>query len=115
MSIWQDTKWFYFEDGSNPYGVLGNRQDLFFKMVISWQPEMKDNDHFICSKPTKAYYEPVSYQFKKEALAEFAKEWQRAASELSMSYEDLMYWGSFFTKYGKRYGLLSEFHTNGIC
>ena len=111
----EHTKWFYFEDGSNPYGILGSRQDLFFKMVVSWQPEMIDNDHFKCVTPTEAYHRPVSYQFKKSALVEFAKEWQRAQSETASSYEDLIWWSSFFEKYGKKYGCLTEFHENGIC
>jgi len=115
MNDFENTKWFYFDDGSNPYGILGSRQDLFFKMVVSWQPEMKNNDHFICHTPTKAYHEPVDYKFKKEALCEFAKEWQRVQSDIESSYEDLMWWGNFFEKYGKKYGLLTEFHENGIC
>ena len=56
----EHTKWFHFEDGSNPYGILGGRQDLFFKMVVSWQPEMINNSTFKCpEKPTEAYYHPV--------------------------------------------------------
>ena len=112
----EHTKWFHFEDGSNPYGILGGRQDLFFKMVVSWQPEMINNSTFKCpEKPTEAYYHPVSYQFKKAALVEFAKEWQRAQSNISSSYEDLIWWQAFFDKYGKKYGCLTEFHENGIC
>ena len=116
MSDFSNTKWFYFEDGSNPYGVLGSRQDLFFKMVVSWQPEMIDADRFqFPKKPTAAYYKPQGYQFKKAALVEFAKEYQRKASEIALSYEDLAFFGSFFEKYGRKYGLLTEFHENGIC
>lgn len=116
MSVFENTKWFYFENGSNPYGVLGNRPDLLFKMIVSWQPEMIDNDRFKCpEKPTEAYYHAVSYQFKKSALVEFAKEWQRAQSNISSSYEDLMFWQNFFETYGKKYGCLTEFHENGIC
>jgi len=110
-----NTKWFYFDDGANPYGILGSRQDLLFKMIVSWQPEMIDNDRFQCHEPTEAYHRPVSYQFKKNALVEFAKEWQRCNSQISSSYEDLMFWGNFFETYGKKYGCLTEFHENGIC
>lgn len=30
-------------------------------------------------------------------------------------WSDLATWGEFFAKYGKRYGLMREFHENGIC
>ena len=50
-----------------------------------------------------------------EELVEFAKAYQIRTSELSMSYEDLAIFGSFFEKYGEKFGVLDEFHENGIC
>lgn len=51
----------------------------------------------------------------REDIVEFAKEYQRKTSELSMSYEELAIFGSFFEKYGEKFGVLDEFHENGIC
>ena len=114
--MWHKTKWFHFENGSNPYGVWGDRMDEFFRMIIAWQPRMTDANSFECPKePTRAYSETVDYQFRKSALRDFAIEWQRAVGDISMSYDELAWYEEFFTKYGKRYGLLREFHENGIC
>lgn len=116
MGKWYDTKWFDFEDGSNPYGVWGDRMDEFFRMVVAWQPSVIGVNSFKCPKePTEAYYHSVDYQFKKSALRDFAIEWQSEISNFNISYEDLAWYEEFFTKYGKRYGLLREFHENGIC
>jgi len=105
--------WFHFDNGSNPYGV---KTDLeLFKMIIAWNVTMTTTKSFQCHSETPAYYKPTDYNFKKNGLREFAKEYQRGSSELSMSYEDLAFWGAFFGKYGKKYGLLTEFHENGIC
>lgn len=109
------TKWFYFKDGSNPYGVWDRNE--FFKMIVAWNPEMIDNDTFRCNEPTTAYYKPVDYRFKQSALRDFAIEWQsRFGSGDFVSYwSDCAEWSDFFTYYGKRYGLLTEFKENGIC
>ena len=34
---------------------------------------------------------------------------------VSISWEELAIFSDFFTKYGKRYGLLTEFRENGVC
>ena len=95
---------FHFDGGQNPYGIFRERTDEFFRMIIAWQPTMTGAHSFDCPvQPTKAYYEKVSYDFKKEALREFAKEYQRASSDFVMSYDDLAFYSDFFSKYGKRY------------
>lgn len=48
-------------------------------------------------------------------LIDFAKEYQFKSSELSLSYEELAFFGDFFEKYGTKYGVIDEFHENGIC
>ena len=48
-------------------------------------------------------------------LIDFAKEYQFKSSELSLSYEELAFFGDFFENYGTKYGVIDEFHENGIC
>lgn len=108
------TKWFEFKDGSNPYGVWDNRQDEFFKMVTAWNIRIRNNNNFICYEPTQAYYRTQNYNFYKEALRNFAIQWQGAQADLTISYEELAWYQTFFETYGKRYGLLREFRENGI-
>lgn len=109
-------KWFYFADGSNPYGIFENRLDLFFKMIVAWAPTIIDSDHFDCPiNPRLAYYKAVPYSVKKDALREFAVEYQTRFGEFISSYEDIAWFSKFFETYGKKYGLLREFRENGIC
>ena len=56
-----------------------------------------------------------NYQEKKEEARNKAIDWQRWASEVSMSWGECAYWGDYFTRLGRRYGLLREFHEEGIC
>ena len=63
------------------------------------------------------YYESLDQenQLTKEDLIEFAKAYQVRSSELSMSYEDLALFGTAFERLGQKFGVLDEFHENGIC
>lgn len=63
------------------------------------------------------FYELLDEENKltSEELVEFAKSYQIRTSELSLSYEDLAIFGSFFEKYGEKFGVLDKFHENGIC
>lgn len=113
---WNGSKVFYFQDGSNPYIVWDLNE--FFKMIVAWNPEMLDNDTFRCPKePTTAYYNPVDYNFKKDALRSFAIEWQTrfGSGDFTSYWSDCAEWSEFFTIYGKKYGLMKEFKENGIC
>ena len=56
-----------------------------------------------------------TYLANKKAARNEAMEWQTWASEVSMSWGECAYWGDYFTRLGRRYGLLREFHDNGIC
>ena len=56
-----------------------------------------------------------TYQENKKAARQEAIEWQNWASEVSMSWGECAYWNEHFERLGRRYGLLREFHENGIC
>lgn len=56
-----------------------------------------------------------NYQIQKEKAREKAIDWQyNFANNPNISYSELAYWTDYFTKLGKRYGLLEEFRENGI-
>ena len=49
-----------------------------------------------------------------EEARQYAIEWQRWASEQSLSYGELAEWGGIFTELGERFNLTEEFKENGI-
>ena len=55
------------------------------------------------------------YKERKEEIRQQAIDWQLDFNNHNYSYYDLMMWGDYFYKNGKRYGLLKEFKENGIC
>lgn len=57
----------------------------------------------------------MSYNEKKQLVRQEAINWQKEAAEISMSYSELAEAQSYFERLGRRYGLLREFHENGIC
>lgn len=116
------TRWFHFDNGSNPYGVYGHCLSEFFNMLLGWNVTVEPNTHtkgcsFQCHEE-RPYYKNTKvadYEYRKQTLRDFAIEWQAKFADCTYSYEDLAWWSNFFTKYGKKYGLLTEFHENGIC
>lgn len=55
------------------------------------------------------------YYEKKEKIRQQAIDWQLDFENHNYSYYELMQWGDYFYKMGKRYGLLKEFRENAIC
>lgn len=55
----------------------------------------------------------TNYEKRKEEIREQAKEWQ--ASEKIYSWGEIAEKEDYFYTQGKKYGLLREFHENGIC
>lgn len=54
------------------------------------------------------------YQRRKAAVQQEAIEWQRNFPEQGYYWSDIAYWGEYFERLGRRYGLLTEFRENGI-
>lgn len=54
------------------------------------------------------------YQMQKERVRKIAIEWQANFDKNSYSYSDLVKWQNYFSKAGKRYGLIKEFKENAI-
>ena len=57
----------------------------------------------------------MTYQQGKERARERAIEWQLDYNNHNYSYGELADFYEYFRRLGKRYGLLREFHENGIC
>ena len=53
-------------------------------------------------------------QLKEEARQE-AIDWQLDFANHNYSWGEIAFYGDYFYKKGKRYGLLKEFRENGIC
>lgn len=54
------------------------------------------------------------YQQQKERYRQLAIDWQIEFSENDHYMSEYAYWGDYFTKVGKRFGLLKEFRENAI-
>ena len=54
------------------------------------------------------------YQKRKAAARERAIEWQAEFPEHNYSWGELAYYGAYFTKQARKYGLTAEFRENGI-
>lgn len=55
-----------------------------------------------------------NYSKRKEEVRDLAINWQAECGEKNYSWSELADWGDFFTRLGRRYGLLREFRENGI-
>lgn len=56
-----------------------------------------------------------SYESRKADVREKAITWQALVGESDLSMGELQDWYDYFDIMGRRYGLLTEFHENGIC
>lgn len=56
-----------------------------------------------------------TYKEKKETLEQQAVEYSYSWYDNILSWSELAELDEYFSKYGKRYGLLKEFHENAIC
>lgn len=56
----------------------------------------------------------MSYAERKAKTRDEAIEWQNEFSKEDHYMSEHAYWGNYFEKLGKRYGLLREFRENGI-
>ena len=54
------------------------------------------------------------YQRAKERVRNKAVEWQHSFDNHNYSYCEIAYWGDYFERLGKRYGLVREYRENGI-
>lgn len=63
----------------------------------------------------KKIHNATLYAEGKERARQEAIEWSSDFANHNYSWSDLAEWGDYFTRLGKRYGLMKEFHENGIA
>ena len=102
---------FEFDDGSNPYISITNK--ALFWMIRHYDVEQIGNKSFRVHGvlPKERY----TKDYNRDVVRNFAIEWQRSFEKFNYSWGDIADWEDFFRDYGKKYGLLTEFHENCIC
>lgn len=53
--------------------------------------------------------------FTQDEARQYAIDWQSWSAEQSLSYGELAEWQGMFEELGRKFDLLEEFTTNGIC
>lgn len=104
-----------FLNGSNPYISFTDKN--FFEFVKNYDLEMIGKDCFVATEKQflSCKGNISNYAKAKAALQEFATEFSNRQGDFSMSWCEICEWTSFFSTYGKKYGLLREFRENGLC
>lgn len=57
----------------------------------------------------------MTYRDKQQAARNKAIDWQSKAATKDYSYSELAEWQSYFEQLGRKYGVLREYRSNGIC
>lgn len=101
----------YYElEGKEHFGV-------YFKNIYGYTQWCEDTFSPECEdiKVLDFRLKGKTYKEKKASLEELAKDWQSNFCYLGWSYSELATICDYFSKNGKKYGLLNVFKENGIC
>lgn len=101
---------YYETDGKEKFSI-------YYKNVNGFREWQKDTFSPTCENITILDFKigGKTYQEKKNNLEDLAKDWQLNFAALPWSYSELYEINNYFQENAKRYGLLKEFHENGIC
>ena len=106
---------FSFENGSNPY--IATTMENTFRMIVKYSCDFASSYYsagrFIVCEKERNWKRKRRSDYK-AILQNLAIDWSHKKHEVE-NLETLNYWSEFFYQYGKRYGLLKEFHENCIC
>lgn len=91
---------------------LADEANTFKLFCKYYTTQLNENTFIICGK--REYNGKPNYGTRKLILRSIAIDWQNDFNRFNYSYEELATYTHFFTEYGKRYGLLTEFAENGI-
>lgn len=84
-----------------------------FKLFCKYYTTQLDENTFIVHEK-REYNGKPNYETRQLILRSIAVDWQNDFNRFNYDWVECAAWASFFTKYGKRYGLLTEFTENGI-
>lgn len=102
---------FEFANGSNPYITKTNK--AFFEVLCKYNLTQIDCNCFRVDAKRPSFER--TYNSLKEIVRDFAVDWQGSFADMVYGYGELADWQDFFSEYGRKYGLLREFHENAIC
>lgn len=108
------TTYFEFYDHSNPY-IITDNQRLFEILRKYYYTQTGENIFYIEGLREWNGKPKYNRENNKMLLRAIAQQWQEDFANFNYSYSDLAKWQNFFEEYGKKYGLLKEFHENAIC
>lgn len=108
---------FTFKDGSNPYIVVTNK--AFFDIISKYYVKQIDDNNFLvdgklCVWTVHTNRKLSARERAKTVIRDFAIQWQCDSAYMNYSYGEMLDWQSFFSEYGRKYGLIREFRENGI-
>lgn len=108
------TTHFEFYDHRSPY-ITTNNQTLFEILRKYYYTQTGENSFYIEGLREWNGKPKYNRENNKMLLEAIAQQWQADFVNFNYSYSDLVGWQNFFEEYGKKYGLLKEFHENAIC
>ncbi len=105
-----------FKDGSNPYIATTNA--AFWFMINRYSVEQTGDCFFTVNSElqllTVKHGKMSARDRAKAVLRDFAIQWQYDFANFNYSCGELLDWQSFFSEYGRKYGLIREFRENCI-
>lgn len=114
--------WFHYDNGANPYGIILDHEKgykLFTDMITAYNCEIIPNSEFVDGFSMQVHErinnKLSAYNDRKEAIRNFAIEYQYATGDMRQSWYGVSTWSDYFATMGKKYGLLREFRENAIC
>lgn len=106
--------YFEFYDHRNPY-ITTNNKNLFEILRKYYYIQTGENSFYIEGLREWNGKPKYNRENNKMLLRAIAQQWQEDFTNFNYSYSELVDWQNFFEEYGKKYGLLKEFHENAIC
>lgn len=91
-------------------------ESLFFQLLYYEYNDFPD-EFIVCEYGLEIFNEPIkgNYSECKELARQEAIDYQTSCGTYIYSMNEEVDWCDYFTKLGKKYGLLTEFRENAIC
>lgn len=95
---------------------IDENKEVQTAVFTAWKNYHRATFNPFCEELSLIVFKPTgkTYADRKKSVREIAQEFQFEDCG-GLSYREYNCVGAWFEKYGKRYGLLREFHENAIC